>query len=42
MTPRSTYLALPDGFVAGVLDVQWTEIVFRDLEMYKESTCFEF
>ena len=39
MTPRSTYLASPDGFK---LDAQWIEIVLRDLEMYMESTCFEF
>ena len=42
MMPRSAYLASPDGFVAGVLDAQWIEIVIRDLEMYRESTCFEF
>ena len=39
---HSAYLASPDGFIAGVLDVQWIEIVFRDLEMYRECTCFEF
>ena len=42
MTPHSAYLASPDGFIAGVLDAQWIEIVLRDLEMYRESTCFEF
>ena len=42
MTPRSAYLASPDGSIAGVLDAQWIEIVVRDLEMYRESTCFEF
>ena len=42
MMPRSAYLALPDGFIAGVLDAQWIEIVLWNLEMYRESTCFEF
>ena len=42
MTPRSAYLALPDGFIASVLDAQWIELVIRNLEMYRESTCFEF
>ena len=32
MTPRSAFLASPDGFIAGVLDAQWIEIVIRDLE----------
>ena len=41
MTPLSAYLASPDGFIAGVLDAQWIEIVIRDLEMQRESTCFE-
>ena len=42
MTPRSAYLASPDGFIAGVLDAQWIEIVVRYLDMHRESTCFEF
>ena len=42
MTPRRAYLASPDGFIAGVLNAQWIEIVIRDLEMYRESTCFKF
>ena len=42
MMPRSAYLASPDGFIAGVLDAQWIEIVIMDLEMHRESTCFEF
>ena len=41
MTPRSAYLASPDGFIAGVLDAQWIEVVIRDLEMHRGSTCFE-
>ena len=41
MTPRSAFLASPDGFIAGVLDAQWIKIVIRDLEIHRESTCFE-
>ena len=42
LKPHSTYLAYPDGFIAGGLDAQWIEIVLWDLEMYRESICFEF
>ena len=42
LKPHSAYLAYPDGFIAGVLDAQWIEIVLWDLKMYRESICFEF
>jgi len=42
LKPHSAYLAYPDGFIADLLDVQWIEIVLWDLEMCRESICFEF
>ena len=41
LKPHSVYLAYPYGFIADVLDAQWIEIVLWDLEMYRESICFE-
>ena len=41
MSNGSAYLAHPDGFIAGVLNAQWVEIVLWDLETYTESISFE-